>query len=107
VRVLREAGELRALAEDRRRDGQRIALVPTMGYLHEGHLSLLRHARGLGDLLVMTSFVNPTQFGPSEDLARYPRDEAGDLAKATACKVDIVFAPDAASMYPPGYQSHV
>jgi pantoate--beta-alanine ligase len=107
MRVLREGAALRALIEDRRRDGARVALVPTMGYLHDGHLSLLRHARGLADLLVMSSFVNPTQFGPNEDLARYPRDEAGDLAKAAASGADIVFAPDAASMYPPGYQTFV
>jgi len=85
--------------------GRPVAMVPTMGYLHEGHLSLLREARrrvpaGLGEV-VLTIFVNPTQFGPDEDLDRYPHDEAGDLAKAGACGVDLVFCPrDAEAMYP-------
>ncbi|HEY8142212.1 MAG TPA: pantoate--beta-alanine ligase [Kofleriaceae bacterium] len=105
--VIRAPAEMRARAEDQRRDGRRIAVVPTMGYLHEGHLALLRAGRARSDLLVMTLFVNPTQFGPSEDLARYPRDEAGDLDKARATGVDLVFAPDAAAMYPGGYQTTV
>jgi pantoate--beta-alanine ligase len=105
--VIRAPAEMRARAEDQRRDGRRICVVPTMGYLHEGHLSLLRAGRARSDLLVMTLFVNPTQFGPSEDLARYPRDEAGDLDKARAAGVDLVFAPDAAAMYPDGYQTTV
>jgi pantoate--beta-alanine ligase len=105
--VIRAPAEMRARAEDQRRDGRRIAVVPTMGYLHEGHLALLRAGRARSDLLVMTLFVNPTQFGPNEDLARYPRDEAGDLDKARATGVDLVFAPDAAAMYPGGYQTTV
>jgi len=105
--VVRSPSDMRARAEDQRRDGQRICVVPTMGALHEGHLSLLRHGRGLADLLVMTLFVNPTQFGPGEDLARYPRDEAGDIERARAAGVDLVFAPDAAAMYPDGYQTYV
>ncbi len=105
--VIRAPAEMRARAEDQRRDGQRIAVVPTMGYLHEGHLALLRAGRARSDLLVMTLFVNPTQFGPNEELARYPRDEAGDLDKARATGVDLVFATDAAAMYPGGYQTTV
>jgi pantoate--beta-alanine ligase len=105
--VIRAPAEMRARAEDQRRDGRRICVVPTMGYLHEGHLSLLRAGRARADLLVMTLFVNPTQFGPNEDLARYPRDEAGDVDKARAAGVDLVFAPDAAAMYPDGYQTTV
>ena len=108
MRVVRSPQAMRELAEDRRRDGRRIALVPTMGFLHEGHLSLLREARGLADIVILSIFVNPTQFGPGEDLDRYPRDEDGDLAKARACGVDFVFSPtDPASMYPPGYQTVV
>ncbi len=87
-----------------------IAFVPTMGYLHAGHLSLLRHGRGLagGGSLVLSIFVNPTQFGPNEDLARYPRDEAGDLAKAEACGVDVAFCPtDPAALYPNGTRTWV
>ena len=100
--VVRDPAEMRARAEDQRRDGRRVCLVPTMGYLHAGHVSLLVAVRARSDLLVMSLFVNPTQFGPNEDLARYPRDEAGDLAKAREAGVDLVFAPEAAAMYPPG-----
>ena len=105
--VVRAPAEMRARAEDQRRDGRRLCVVPTMGYLHDGHLSLLRTGRSMADLLIMTLFVNPTQFGPGEDLARYPRDEAGDVDKARAAGVDLVFAPDAAAMYPPGHQTSI
>ena len=98
---------MRARAEDLRRDGRRIGVVPTMGALHEGHLTLLRAARAKCDVLILTIFVNPTQFGPNEDLAKYPRDEAGDLAKARACGIDLAFCPEAAAMYPPGAQTFV
>ena len=105
--ILRDPGAVRARAEDLRRDGLRIAVVPTMGYLHDGHLSLLRAARARADVVILTIFVNPTQFGPNEDLSRYPRDEDGDLAKARPCGVDLAFCPDAAAMYPPGAQTFV
>ncbi len=96
---------MRARIEDLRRDGRRIAVVPTMGALHDGHLALLRAARARADVVVLTIFVNPTQFGPHEDLTRYPRDEAGDLAKARSCGIDLAFCPDAAAMYPAGAQT--
>ncbi len=86
-----------------KREGRRIAFVPTMGYLHEGHASLLREGRERGDLLVLSIFVNPTQFGPSEDLDKYPRDLERDSAIARAAGVDIVFAPEAEQVYPPGF----
>jgi pantoate--beta-alanine ligase len=105
--VVRAPAEMRARAEDQRRDGRRVCVVPTMGYLHDGHVSLLHAGRSQADLLIMTLFVNPTQFGPGEDLARYPRDEAGDVDKARAAGVDLVFAPDAAAMYLPGHQTRV
>ena len=105
--IIRDPAAMRARVEDLRRDGLRIAVVPTMGYLHEGHLSLLRAARAAADVVILTIFVNPTQFGPSEDLSRYPRDEAGDLAKARPCGLDLAFCPDAAAMYPPGAQTFV
>src|SRR5262249_33598245 len=98
---------MRARAEDLRRDGRRIAVVPTMGALHDGHLALLRAARAKADVVILTIFVNPTQFGPREDLATYPRDEAGDLAKARAAGIDLAFCPDAAAMYPPNSQTFV
>src|SRR5258706_7653983 len=98
---------MRTRAEDLRRDGRIIAVVPTMGALHDGHLALLRAARARADIVILTIFVNPTQFGPNEDLAKYPRDEAGDLAKARRCGIDLAFCPDAAAMYPPGAQTFV
>jgi pantoate--beta-alanine ligase len=98
---------MRARAEDLRRDGRRIAVVPTMGALHAGHLALLRAARARADIVILTIFVNPTQFGPKEDLAKYPRDEAGDIAKARTCGIDLAFCPEAAAMYPPGAQTFV
>jgi pantoate--beta-alanine ligase len=103
--VVRDPGSMRARVEDFRRDGLTIAVVPTMGFLHDGHLSLLRAARGMSDIVIMTIFVNPTQFGPGEDLERYPRDEAGDLAKARSCNVDLAFCPEPGAMYPDGYQT--
>lgn len=87
-----------ALAQ--RASGKTVALVPTMGYFHEGHLCLMRTAGKLADLVVVSLFVNPIQFGPAEDLARYPQDLARDVALAAGCGVDILFAPSAAEMYP-------
>jgi pantoate--beta-alanine ligase len=90
-----------------REAGQRIAFVPTMGYLHEGHAALLREGRRRGDLLVLSIFVNPTQFGPHEDLDRYPRDFSRDEAVARASGVDLLFYPTATAIYPPGYSTYV
>ena len=90
-----------------RRDGRRIAFVPTMGYLHEGHLSLLREGRRRGDILVLSIFVNPTQFGVNEDLAAYPRDLERDSDLARSAGVDLLFTPSAASMYSAGYATYV
>jgi len=77
-----------------------------MGALHEGHLTLLREGKRLGDTLVLSIYVNPTQFAPTEDLSKYPRDKEGDLAKARECGVDIVFFPSDEAMYPKGYQTY-
>ncbi|WP_406678643.1 pantoate--beta-alanine ligase [Moorella sp. ACPs] len=90
-----------------RRQGKSIGLVPTMGYLHEGHLTLARTAREQNDVVVMSIFVNPTQFGPGEDLERYPRDLERDQKLAAAAGVDAIFAPAVAEMYPPGYATYV
>jgi pantoate--beta-alanine ligase len=107
ARVVRSVGELRAALVPARRVGQTIGLVPTMGFLHDGHASLLRAARAECDVVVMSLFVNPTQFGPGEDLDRYPRDEERDLRLATEAGVDLVFAPAVAELYPDGFATAV
>jgi pantoate--beta-alanine ligase len=107
VRVFRAKAELRAALAQPRLEGQTIGLVPTMGYLHDGHLSLLRAARAECDLVVMSLFVNPTQFGPDEDLDRYPRDEQRDLDLAAEAGADIVYAPPVDEVYPAGFVTAV
>src|SRR5262245_23246570 len=107
LRVFRAKAPLRDALASARAAGETIGLVPTMGYLHEGHLSLLRAARAECDLVVMSLFVNPTQFGPGEDLERYPRDEERDLRLAEEAGVDFVFAPSVAEVYPEGFASRV
>jgi pantoate--beta-alanine ligase len=87
--------------------GKTIAFVPTMGYLHEGHLSLLREGRQRGDILILSIFVNPTQFGQGEDFASYPRELERDAALAESAGTDIIFAPEAGTMYPRGYATYV
>ncbi|MFY0529613.1 pantoate--beta-alanine ligase [Archangium gephyra] len=105
--VLRTVAETAAWAESLRRSGRRLALVPTMGFLHEGHVSLMREGRRRADAVAASIFVNPTQFGPKEDLSRYPRDMEGDLEKCASAGVEAVFAPVPAEVYPPGYQTYV
>ena len=90
-----------------RASGQRVAFVPTMGFLHEGHLSLLREGRERGDLLVLSIFINPTQFGQGEDLDRYPRDFERDESLARGCGVDLLFYPESSAIYPPEYATYV
>ena len=107
MRVVRTKSELRAALQPARRDGGAIGLVPTMGSLHEGHLSLLRAARERCDVVVMSLFVNPAQFGPDEDLASYPRDEERDARLAAEAGVDLLYAPDADEVYPPGFATTV
>jgi pantoate--beta-alanine ligase len=107
VQIINGVAEMQALARETRRQGKRIALVPTMGFLHQGHLSLMREGRRRGDLLVVSIFVNPTQFGAGEDYESYPRDMQGDQDLARQAGVDIIFAPTAREMYPAHYQTYV
>jgi pantoate--beta-alanine ligase len=107
MQVIRTKAAMRDLSRSLRRSGARVGLVPTMGYLHEGHMTLVRAARARADRVAVSIFVNPTQFGPTEDFAAYPRDEARDLALLRAEGVDAVFAPDAAEMYHPARQTIV
>ncbi|HET8976109.1 MAG TPA: pantoate--beta-alanine ligase [Solirubrobacterales bacterium] len=102
MRTVRTKAALREALEPERRAGRRIGLVPTMGCFHEGHLALMRRAQAECDIVVVSLFVNPTQFGPGEDLEIYPRDEAHDAELASAEGVDLLFAPSAEEMYPDG-----
>ncbi|WP_207539417.1 pantoate--beta-alanine ligase [Sabulicella rubraurantiaca] len=105
--VARDAASLREAVGGWKAAGQRVALVPTMGYLHEGHLALVHRARELAPRVIATIFVNPTQFAPHEDLGRYPRDEAGDMAKLEAAGCDLLFAPPVEVVYPPGFSTAI
>jgi pantoate--beta-alanine ligase len=107
MRIVRTVAELREALAGPRRDGAVIGIVPTMGALHEGHASLLRRAREECDHVVMTLFVNPTQFNEASDLAAYPRDEAADAAIARAEGVDVLFAPPPEEVYPDGFATRV
>lgn len=107
MKTVRTVAELRAELAEPRRAGRRIGLVPTMGSFHEGHLSLIRQAREHCDTVVVSLFVNPTQFGEGEDLDAYPRDEQRDAALAEAERVDLLFAPPVAEVYPDGFATTV
>jgi pantoate--beta-alanine ligase len=107
MRIVRTVAELRESLATPRRDGESIGLVPTMGAFHDGHLSLMRRARVECDVVVVSLFVNPTQFSQSLDLDSYPRDEARDEALATELGVDYLFAPPVAEVYPPGFATTV
>ncbi|MGE5746301.1 MAG: pantoate--beta-alanine ligase [Solirubrobacterales bacterium] len=107
MKVVRSRSELREALAQPRRLGKRIGLVPTMGYFHEGHLSLMRGARQDCDVVVVSVFVNPTQFGPGEDLDAYPRDEDRDTELAALEGVDLLWMPDAEQMYPEGFATSV
>jgi pantoate--beta-alanine ligase len=106
-KIVRSIPELRRAIAAWRREGLAVALVPTMGALHAGHLALLRRAKREADRTLVSIFVNPTQFAPNEDLGRYPRDEAGDLAKLAAGGCDLVWAPTVADMYPEGFATRI
>lgn len=105
--LLRTLDEARTFARRARSGGQRLALVPTMGFLHEGHLSLIREGKRRAEVAAATIFVNPAQFGPKEDLSRYPRDLEGDLQKCRSAGADAVWAPPNEDVYPAGFQTSV
>jgi len=107
MKIIETAKEMQAYAESVRLQGRRIAFVPTMGYFHEGHLDLMRIGRKRGDCLVVSIYVNPTQFGPTEDFEQYPRDFDRDRKMAESVGVDIIYAPSHREMYPEGYSTYV
>lgn len=107
METIREIASLRQIIKDARRHGKAVGFVPTMGYLHEGHLSLLRRARTENDLTVLSIFVNPLQFGANEDFTEYPRDLERDSALAEEAGCDLIFYPTIKEMYPRGYATYV
>ena len=107
METVRTVADLRARVRAWRRSGERVALVPTMGALHEGHLSLVTLGRAHAGRVVATIFVNPSQFGPNEDLSAYPRDEARDAAMLESAGCNLIFAPSLDEMYPPGFSTRV
>ncbi|MBI3006508.1 MAG: pantoate--beta-alanine ligase [Ignavibacteriales bacterium] len=107
MNIISTVAEMQAEASRLRAEGRKIGVVPTMGYLHEGHASLIRRAKEICDVVVVTIFVNPTQFGPGEDFDRYPRDFQRDSEIALKCGADIIFRPDKQEMYPEGYKTYI
>src|SRR5690348_5753887 len=105
--TVRTVSELRRVVSGWRSAGGRVALVPTMGALHRGHLALVERGRALCPRVVASLFVNPTQFGPNEDFSRYPRDEHADAALLASVGCDLLYAPDVAEMYPEGFTTSV
>src|ERR1700756_1899415 len=107
MQIIEHVQEMSVWSEAQRRDGRRIVLVPTMGFLHEGHLKLVRDGRSRGDRIVVSIFVNPKQFGPNEDFAAYPRDLERDQNLLEKEDVDVLFRPSMREMYPEDYQTNV
>jgi len=107
MEIIGTVEQMQKKSEALRLGGHTIALVPTMGFFHEGHLELMRVGKKLADKLIISIFVNPTQFGPAEDFGEYPKDTEGDLARAREVGVDIIFSPSVNEMYPEGFQTNV
>jgi pantoate--beta-alanine ligase len=107
MKVVDSVTGMKALARQWKKAGKRIGFIPTMGYLHEGHLNLVRESKRGADVTVVSIFVNPTQFGPREDFKKYPRDLEKDSAYLAQAGVDCLFHPDASDIYPPGYRTYV
>lgn len=107
IRVIESIKEMQSHSESLRLSGKRISFVPTMGYFHEGHLSLMKEARKMADCVVVSIYVNPTQFGPKEDFSKYPRDFERDAQMAQSVGVHVIFFPSNQEMYPSAYQTYV
>ena len=107
MKIIETVGDMREYSDRMRREGKGISFVPTMGYLHEGHLNLMREGRKRGDCLVTSIYVNPTQFAPGEDLDQYPRDFGRDESLAREVGVDVIFYPSDREIYPDGFQTYV
>ncbi|MEN6318744.1 MAG: pantoate--beta-alanine ligase [Syntrophaceae bacterium] len=107
MKIISSVKEMQVFSDSIREKGQKIAFVPTMGYFHDGHLSLMREGRQRGDVLAISIYVNPTQFGPSEDFEKYPRDFERDSSLAEGVGVDVIFYPENKEMYPEYYQTFV
>lgn len=107
MKIVRSIPQLRRALDEARAKKKTIGLVPTMGYFHQGHISLMRKARSENDIVVVSIYVNPTQFGPNEDLGRYPRDLKRDAQQARAAGVDLLFCPSDTAMYPAGFGTYV
>lgn len=107
MKMFETIADMRRFIKKCKNQGKRIALVPTMGALHEGHLTLMRQAKQSADIVIASVFVNPTQFGPNEDFNQYPRDLASDREKAASAQVDVIFHPQPKEMYPAGYTTYV
>ena len=107
MKIIKSAKEMQSFSETLRNQGKIVTFVPTMGYFHEGHLNLMREGRKRGDCVVVSIYVNPTQFGPNEDFEQYPRDFERDLAMAESVGVDVIYAPSNQEMYPPNYQTYI
>src|SRR5258708_366593 len=107
MEIVTRSSRMRSICHKLRADGQRIGFVPTLGALHEGHLSLIREARKMVDKVVVSVFVNPVQFGPNEDYLRYPRDLARDADSAATVDADYIFDPAVEDVYPPGFSTYI
>jgi pantoate--beta-alanine ligase len=107
MNIIKSVAEIQAFSDACRKQGKTIVFVPTMGYLHQGHAHLMQEGRKLGDVLIASIFVNPTQFGPGEDFEKYPRDWERDAQLCASAGVDVIFAPTAEEMYPQGYQTSI
>ncbi len=107
MKVIKDIEEMQGYSRDVRKKGLRIAFIPTMGFLHDGHIALIKRGKTLGDVVVVSIYVNPMQFGPEEDFSTYPRDLERDLHIAKTNGVDTVFCPSSDDMYPPGFQTSV